>query len=265
MKKKLVMMTLASCLLASTFSLTVCAEPVEVEAGVIFDAEYYAETNPDVVNALGDDEDVLYEHYKLYGAKEGRQPYEPTTSKEDLEKAKKTKKVKKVKTKKKLDEEKIEYSNNYKGYKYWVKYGIYDDEKIDAEFRTLNDYRKSIGLPEFKVNKKLNKAAAMMALEYSVGYNFDKNGDKCAGFGTKKRPDGTSYTTAIKECGIKFKSSNFSATNFVNDTGFVDDMIANIDTYKSILNSKKYTEVGIGYYSTSDGSYQTWVIIPISK
>ena len=83
--------------------------------------------------------------------------------------------------------------------------------------------------------------------------------------GTKRRPDGTSYTTAIKECGVKFKSSNFSATNFVNITGFVDDMIANIDSYKLILNSKKYTEVGIGYYSTSDGSYQTWVIIPISK
>lgn len=265
MKKKLVTMLLASCILALTFSLTVCAEPVEVEAGVIFDAEYYAGTNPDVVNVLGDDEDVLYEHYKLYGAKEGRQPYEPTTSKEDLEKAKKAKKVKKVKTKKKLDKEYIEYANNYRGYEYFVKYGIYDDEKIDAELKILNDYRKSKGLPEFKVNKKLNKAAAMMALEYSIGYNFDKNGDKCAGFGTKKRPDGTSYTTAIKECGVKFKSSNFSATNFVNATGFVDDMIANIDSYKLILNSKKYTEVGIGYYSTSSGSYQTWVIIPISK
>ena len=55
MKKKLVTMLLASCILASTFSLTVCAEPVEVEAGVIFDAEYYAETYPDVVNVLGDE------------------------------------------------------------------------------------------------------------------------------------------------------------------------------------------------------------------
>ena len=32
MKKKLVTMLLASCILASTFSLTVCAEPVEVMA-----------------------------------------------------------------------------------------------------------------------------------------------------------------------------------------------------------------------------------------
>lgn len=264
MKKKIVTMTLASCILASTFSLTVCAEPVEVETGVIFDAEFYAEAYPDVVNVLGNDEAVLYNHYKLYGAGEGRLPYSPTTSKEDLEKTKNTKKTKIVKTSQKLDEEMIEYSNNYKGYEHWVRYGVYDDEKIDTELQVLNDYRKSIGLPEFTVNKELNKAAALMALEYSVGYNFDANGDKYAGFGTKRRPDGTSYTTAIKECGVKFKSSNLGAMNFVNATGFVNEMIAD-SSYKSIVESKKYTEVGIGYYSNATGSYMTWVIIPISK
>lgn len=47
-------------------------------------------------------------------------------------------------------------------------------------------------------------------------------------------------------------------------TGFVNEMIAD-SSYKSIVESKKYTEVGIGYYSNATGSYMTWVIIPISK
>ena len=268
MKKKLVMMTLASCILASTFSLTVCAEPVEVEAGVIFDAEYYAETNPDVVNALGDDEDVLYEHYKLYGAGEGRLPYSPTTSKEDLEKAKKAKKVKKVKTKQKLDEEKIRVTNEYEGYEYYVRYAIYDDEKIDAELKALNEYRKSKKLPELKINKKLNKAAAILALEYTLGADYEKDGVIISGMYNGIRPNGKSSTTVFKECGIKgVKSSTELNVKYSGkNEGFIDTLTGDYySMYSKELNSKKYTEVGIGYYSSADGSLQTWVMLPVQK
>lgn len=37
-----------------------------------FDAEYYAQNNPDVTAALGTDEDVLYRHFIEYGKAEGR-------------------------------------------------------------------------------------------------------------------------------------------------------------------------------------------------
>lgn len=37
-----------------------------------FDAAYYAEQYPDVVEICGTDEDALYEHYVTYGIKEGR-------------------------------------------------------------------------------------------------------------------------------------------------------------------------------------------------
>jgi lipoprotein-anchoring transpeptidase ErfK/SrfK len=37
-----------------------------------FDANYYATKYPDVVNALGNDPNVLYNHYITYGLKEGR-------------------------------------------------------------------------------------------------------------------------------------------------------------------------------------------------
>lgn len=51
------------------------AAPKTMPDGTIFDAEYYATNNPDVVAALGTDESVLYQHYVMFGKNEGRQPY----------------------------------------------------------------------------------------------------------------------------------------------------------------------------------------------
>lgn len=42
------------------------------DIGQFFDAEYYAEQYPDVVEICGTDRDALYEHYMTYGIKEGR-------------------------------------------------------------------------------------------------------------------------------------------------------------------------------------------------
>lgn len=44
--------------------------------GTLFDPVYYAQKNKDVVKAVGTDEKKLYKHYKKYGKKEGRLPYE---------------------------------------------------------------------------------------------------------------------------------------------------------------------------------------------
>lgn len=50
------------------------AAPKKMADGTIFDAEYYANTYPDVRAALGTNETVLYQHYKNYGRAEGRKP-----------------------------------------------------------------------------------------------------------------------------------------------------------------------------------------------
>lgn len=55
--------------------MTVCAEPKAMPDGTIFDAEYYAENNPDVAAAFGTDENLLYQHYLGCGKIEGRKPY----------------------------------------------------------------------------------------------------------------------------------------------------------------------------------------------
>lgn len=70
MKKNfLVAMTLALCLGSS---MTALAAPEVMSDGNVFDAEYYAQNNPDVVNVLGTDKDLLYQHYQSFGKMEGR-------------------------------------------------------------------------------------------------------------------------------------------------------------------------------------------------
>ena len=53
-------------------SITAYAQPKTMPDGTIFDAEYYANTYPDVKNAVGTDETALYNHYVQHGKSEGR-------------------------------------------------------------------------------------------------------------------------------------------------------------------------------------------------
>lgn len=52
------------------------AAPQTMPDGNVFDPEYYAAHNPDVVAAVGTDTAALYNHYKTCGIKEGRLPYD---------------------------------------------------------------------------------------------------------------------------------------------------------------------------------------------
>lgn len=73
MMKKIAITLLAATLCAGS-SMTAFAAPERMPDGGVFDAEYYAENNPDVVAALGSEKDVLYQHYTQYGKNEGRLP-----------------------------------------------------------------------------------------------------------------------------------------------------------------------------------------------
>ena len=189
---------------------------------------------------------------------------ELTRAKNYVDFAIKTRDSKKIKTNKKLRDICSGYSDGYKEY---VNYGFYSDDTISSQIKAYNKYRKSKKLPAMKNNSKLNKAAAMLALEYAVGYNLDKDGNNVYGSKTHKRPDGSDYTTAIKACGIKkFKSSSAVCIRETGDENFNFVKTAlSYDMYDKVLKGKKYTEYGIGYYSTSDGGLQVWVLIPISR
>lgn len=64
---------------ALALAAAVCLAPAKAEAapeimpdGTVFDGEYYAANNPDVVAAMGTDTAALYAHYQVCGKTEGR-------------------------------------------------------------------------------------------------------------------------------------------------------------------------------------------------
>lgn len=60
-------------------SISVTAAPKIYDNKEVFDAEYYATNNPDIVSVLGTDENVLLEHYLNYGKAEGRLGIDPNS------------------------------------------------------------------------------------------------------------------------------------------------------------------------------------------
>ena len=60
------------------------AAPETMPDGTIFDAEYYASENPDVVAVMGKDANLLYIHYQVFGKNEGRLPVGNGTSTANL-------------------------------------------------------------------------------------------------------------------------------------------------------------------------------------
>lgn len=78
MKKSLTIITaiIMSLVTFGSYNITSFAA-IKDYGGILFDAEYYAAHNQDVVAALGStDENVLLEHYINIGSLEGRQPYD---------------------------------------------------------------------------------------------------------------------------------------------------------------------------------------------
>ena len=77
MKKKHLWETAALFVLLAFMLLPVkaMAAPLQMPDGNVFDAEYYAQQNPDVVAVLGTDPALLYRHYLTCGKTEGRLPY----------------------------------------------------------------------------------------------------------------------------------------------------------------------------------------------
>lgn len=77
MKKKWILIGILAAAMLQT-SMTAFAAPKQMSDGTVFDAAYYAGNNPDVVAIVGNNEQNLYTHYKMFGKNEGRLPVAPT-------------------------------------------------------------------------------------------------------------------------------------------------------------------------------------------
>lgn len=66
------MRRLLSCSAAAVMLFVNALSVSAADMSEFFDADYYAEQYPDIVEVCGTDEEALYEHYVTYGIKEGR-------------------------------------------------------------------------------------------------------------------------------------------------------------------------------------------------
>ncbi len=74
MKKKMMMTLLTLGMMVFGSSMTAEATPARMPDGVLFDSDYYVESNPDLMPIYGRDTRLLYQHYVTCGKAEGRAP-----------------------------------------------------------------------------------------------------------------------------------------------------------------------------------------------
>ena len=83
MKKRIVAAAFILALSAGS-NLTAFAAPETMPDGTVFDAEFYAQTYPDVVQIYGTDASALYSHYVDFGKAEGRLTIAPVVTEDNL-------------------------------------------------------------------------------------------------------------------------------------------------------------------------------------
>ena len=82
LKKTLISLSAALLAAVAVFAVDIKVEaaPRTMPDGTVFDAEFYAASYPDVVAALGNNADIMYVHYVLFGKAEGRLAVAPGTA-----------------------------------------------------------------------------------------------------------------------------------------------------------------------------------------
>ena len=146
MRKKLYsLLTIFALTLAS--SVTAFAAPEVMPDGGVFDAEYYAQNNPDVAAAFGMDKELLYSHYVNCGKAEGRLAVAPVElTKEELV----TNTAKRLQLENECKQGKYDYIYDKAGYRFEPSevMGYFSDVAIEQfiNFEALVNYVKNVEL-----------------------------------------------------------------------------------------------------------------------
>ena len=117
--------------------------------------------------------------------------------------------------------------------------------QIKKVFKKVNNLREKKGLPKYKLNYRLCKAATVRAKELSEKFSHT-------------RPNGTSCFTVFKEYGLEensFKGENI-AYGYVNASKAMEGWLKSSGHKNNILSST-YQEIGIGMYN--DDGMRYWV------
>lgn len=116
----------------------------------------------------------------------------------------------------------------------------------------VNQERAKAGLPELKLSKSLNAAAAVRARELATEFSHI-------------RPDGRDCFTALTDAGIVYShvGENIAAGQ-VTPQEVVTSWL-NSDGHRANIMSEDYTQMGLGYYHSSKGDQYYWSQIFIKE
>lgn len=267
MKKKF-LLSIIVLTLSFGCSMSVCAQPKAMPDGTIFDAEYYAQSYPDVVAFFGTDADLLYQHYVQYGKAEGRNAVAPTR-RDTVDAAVQTKQIAEdfdasYYARSNPDVVAVFGTDPYSLYQHYTKYGKIEgrhgkEPEPDAVpkenkrriFELVNEERMKKGLSELLWDDTIEEAAGVRAVEISKVFKHI-------------RPDGRQCWTAMTDLGMDylydFGGENIAAGYFAPE-GVIQGWMDNPAHRANILRqSPGISRMAVGYYMGENGkSY--WVLI----
>jgi len=118
-------------------------------------------------------------------------------------------------------------------------------EYIEEVLRLINIERRRYGLVEFTTTDEHLEAADIRAQELTEKYSHT-------------RPNGTSCSTVLKECGIKYSAMGENiAAGYVSPQSVVNGWMSSEGHRNNILNAR-YKRIGIGFAETRGGYRQYW-------
>jgi uncharacterized protein YkwD len=127
----------------------------EVQIPDSFDANFYANNNPDVVAACGNSPEALYKHYVNYGKKEGR----PQNASEAEQKAQKEQQAQQQVNQQSEQQQQVGEPNNIvnnSSPNAVITYDVFCDSSM---LNLINAYRTENGLPELSWNAEAEQIA----------------------------------------------------------------------------------------------------------
>lgn len=256
MKRKFIIVAAALALMLGQ-SITAFASPEVMPDGTLFDAEYYAQANPDVAAVLGMDADAMYQHYLMYGKAEGRLAVSPENASADI-----------TAPNEEFDAEFYAYA--YPDvvaalgtdadvlYQHYIQCGkaegrlgkapsvqkngvtVSENDYARQVLNIVNRERAAVGLSALSWSDELANAANIRAKEMVVLCEHT-------------RPNGTSCFTVFDECGIQYRyaGENIAWGQTTPEEVMKDWM--NSPGHRANILKGDYGKLGVGYLVTEDG------------
>lgn len=126
-----------------------------------------------------------------------------------------------------------------------------DDNQSESEFaaevlRLVNEERSRAGLPALALDQSVEKAANVRAKEIVSSFSHT-------------RPDGTSFSTALKESGASYRGAGENIAWGQKTPAQVMEGWMNSAGHRANILNKSFTRIGVGYYQSGGTNYWTQI------